>query len=69
MSKPKVMDYDTDWDYIKEHELSFLVSGSGFVAGTDVRYSAVTSKKADNAPKEDPREGILKGLVQTAAYN
>lgn len=68
MSKPKVMDYDTDWKDIIENELAFMVE-SEFAAGADYRYSAVKGKETASADKADARETVLKGLVQMAAYN
>lgn len=69
MSKLKVLDMDTDWNTIIEQELGFI-RDAGFNAGTDVRYSAIESdKKPKEAVKTDSRESILKGLIQSAAYN
>lgn len=68
MSKPKVMDYDTDWNDIIQNELAFMVK-SEFEAGADPRYSAVKGKATASTEKTDPRETVLKGLVQMAAYN
>lgn len=69
MSKLKILDMDTDWKIIIEQELAFI-KDAGFNAGTDVRYSAIeTDKKPQGTAKTDSRESILKGLIQSAAYN
>jgi hypothetical protein len=67
--KAKILDMDTDWEAIKDAQLSFLLTEkTNIVFGGDHRYVG-TSEKSKDAPAEDPREGLLRGLVQVAAFN
>lgn len=57
--RPRVMIMEEDWDRIKNEELSFILEND---------------QKASSAPvmmvaSADPREGLLKTLVQQAARN
>ena len=66
--KPKVFDFDTDWKYIKDTQLGFLIENdNNIVLGMDHRYSGLVKKSGEpdpNAP--DPRETILIGLINMA---
>jgi hypothetical protein len=67
--KAKIMDMDTDWEAIKNTQLAFLLNEkTNIVFGGDHRYVG-TSEKPKDAPVEDPRENLLRGLVQVAAFN
>jgi hypothetical protein len=64
--KPKIMDMDTDWEAIKNTQLAFLLNEkTNVVMGSDHRYAGIV-EKPKNVPAEDPRENLLRGLVQIA---
>ena len=69
MIKPKIMDFDTDWEFIKETQLKFLVEEEVNVnlGAGDQRYAGIGDKPA--GPPVDPREGILRALVGVALGN
>ncbi len=66
--KPKLMDYDTDWEQIKETQLNFLVE-SDVEVGIDHRFAKTKSDAQPKANEADRRETILRALVSIAAFN
>ena len=73
MATPKIMDFDTDWKRIIDEELSFLINEGTVDTGTDFRHASFENAgrtgEAGKQPGPDPRESILKAIVQAAAYN
>jgi hypothetical protein len=65
--KAKIMDYDTDWERIKNTELAFLAE-SDLNVGIDHRFSQSGKDTASNQ-NVDRRETILRALVSVAAFN
>ena len=51
--KPKIMDYDKDWEYIKETHLAFLLEPKD---GED---------PAPVDPAADPRDALLRTLISS----
>jgi|GEM_PF-4992167 len=47
----KVIDFERDWEVIKESQLSFLIEG------------------ISPESQEDPREAVLRALVNIASFN
>ncbi|MFZ7134277.1 MAG: hypothetical protein ACOWWR_18170 [Eubacteriales bacterium] len=76
MSKPKLMDFNTDWEVIKDTQLNFLLEDSQEASvGIDHRFasydknnSEAIASKAESS-EVDRRETILKALVAVAAFN
>ena len=65
------MDMDTDWEMIKDTQLSYLIENkTNIVLGADHRYAGVADKGKDPAPGAvDPRDNVLRGLVNVASFN
>ena len=57
--RPRIMIMEEDWERIKNEQLSFILE-TGATASTS---------PVMNVGSADPREGLLKTLVQQAARN
>lgn len=73
--KPKIMDMDTDWEVIKDTQLSFLTN-QRLRLSSDFRYSSMEDETENQqagtaAPEDavDPRETLLRALVMVAGFN
>ena len=76
MSRPKLLDYEKDWELIKNTQLQFLVEGKkGASVGIDHRFTSYGKKNSEDNSSEkksheaDVRETILRALVAVAAFN
>jgi len=58
---PKFMDFETDWEVIKENELNFLVKHEA--------DRSETKNQAESIPPKDRRDEVLQILVNMAAFN
>lgn len=57
--RPRIMIMEEDWERIKNEQLSFILEEGGSSSGAPVMMVG----------SADPREGLLKALVQQAARN
>ena len=70
--KRKLMDIETDWEIIKEHQLNFLAENAQDLSDGNKEGSGERQRAAGGIPPgstEDRRDAVLRALVFMAINN